>query len=144
MHAVTRTSSAARIVLAACLAPAAPAVLVLIWGLAAGDHYAWWAFGLFVIPGYAAMLLVGVPLFLVARRMGWTLNVWRCIGFGALSGAISVLLLSVMGSLFGANPLSAEMTWALTFTGTAAVAGAIAGLIFRVIAGSSIGTHPAS
>jgi hypothetical protein len=135
MRTVMRTSNTARIILAACLAPAAPAVLMLIRGLVVGDHYAWWTFGLFLIPGYVAMLLVGLPLLILAKRKKWTLTVWRCVGFGALSGVISVLPVSAIEMLSGANPLSAEMAWALNFAGTAALAGVIAGIVFRVIAG---------
>jgi hypothetical protein len=57
------TSNTARIFLATSLAPAAPALLLLIWWVAVGDYFAWWGFGLFVILGCMAMLLVGVPLF---------------------------------------------------------------------------------
>lgn len=141
---VTRISNVARIILAACLAPAAPAALLLLWWLAVGDYFAWWGFGLFVIPGYVAMLLVGAPLFLLIRRKGWPLNAWRCVCAGAFSGVLSVLPLSAMDLFFGANPLSAKMTWALTFIGAAALAGSIAGLTFRVIAGSSISAPKAA
>jgi hypothetical protein len=129
-------SNTARMVLAASLAPAAPALLLLIWWVAVGDYFAWWGFGLFVILGYVAMLLVGAPLFLAVRRKGWPLNLWRCIGAGALSGGLSMLPLSTMDFLLGANPLSVKLTWALTFAGAAVLAGAIAGLFFRIIAGS--------
>jgi hypothetical protein len=130
------TSNTARIFLAASLAPAAPALLLLIWWIAVGDYFAWWGFGLFVILGYMAMLLVGVPLLLAVRRKGWSLNLWRCIGAGVLSGVLLILPLSTMDLLLGANPLSAKLTWALTFAGAAVLAGAIAGLVFRIIAGS--------
>lgn len=135
---MTKIHNAPRIVLAACLAPAVPALLLLTWWLAVGDHFAWWGFGLFVIPGYMAMLLVGAPLFFLIRRKGWPLNVWRCVSAGAISGMLSVLPLSAIDLLSGANPLSSKMAWALTFVGAAALAGSIAGLAFRAIAGSSI------
>lgn len=129
-------SSVIRIILALCVSPVAPAIVVLTWGLAISDHYAWWTSGLFVIPGYATMLFVGLPIFLFVRRKGWTLNVWQCVGVGALSGLTSMLALSAIDLMFGANPLSEKINWALTFAVTAAIAGSFAGLIFRLIAGN--------
>lgn len=138
LRPVTGRAGTARIVVAACLAPAAPALLFLVRGLAVDDDFAWWGFGLFVVPGYIAMLFVGIPVFLVARRKGWALNGWQCVGAGALSGVIAVLPVVALDLLFGANPLSARLAWSLAFLGIAVLAGAIAGLAFRMIAGPRI------
>ena len=131
-------SGAARIILAACLAPVVPAAFAVILGLAANEQLAWWTFGLFLVPGYIAMLFVGVPIFLLIRRKGWPLNTWRCVAAGAFSGVVSVSPILAIDLIFGANPLSAKLGWLFFFAAAAVLAGALAGLAFRVIAGPSM------
>lgn len=138
MFAVKKISDAVRFTLAAFLAPAVPAVFVLIWGFLTDPDWAWWGFWLFVVPSYMSMLFVGAPLLWLFRRKGWSLNAWRCIAAGTLSGVVFVLPIQAVDLVSGANAVSVKFGWLIFLTGVSALTGALAGLVFRVIAGSSI------
>lgn len=135
MNRIYRT---ARIALSAFVAPVIPAVLVLIWLLLFDPAWAWWGFGVFTIPGYMAMLFIGAPLLWLMQRKGWSLNAWRCIAAGAFCGAVLVFPMKALDLFFGAGSFSNNLGWFGFYIFVSAIGGALAGLAFRVIAGSSI------
>ena len=123
--------------LAAVIAPAAPTLVLVGFGLANGESYSPWfvlivAFAL--IAGYAGFFAVGIPVIHLLRRMGWfSLSILTF--FGALAG---IAVLGVFGKLLGivigsSGPFDPSYVLSYVFWGAAL--GFTVALLFSLIAG---------
>lgn len=123
--------------LAAVIAPAAPTLLLIGFGLVKGELFSRWfvlmvAFAL--VAGYAGYFAIGVPLIQFLRRMGW-LSLPTLVFSGAAAG-IAVLggVGKLLGILLGSSG-SFDLSYVLSYVSWGAGLGFAVALLFSLIAG---------
>ena len=123
--------------LAIGIAPAAPALVMIGFGLAKGDLHSRWAIltvTFALVAGYVGYFVVGIPLIYFLRRMGWlTLPILVFSGTAAgivILGGVGKLLGILLGS---SGPF--DLSYILSYVLWGGMLGFVVALLFSLIAG---------
>jgi hypothetical protein len=123
----------ARAIIGFIVAPVIPGVLVALPDLLRGDPMARWYIEFSATAGYPVMLILGVPMYFLSKRWGWTgLPVY--VAIGSILGAASYLSAFVPGLVMGAPGVGYAMTTTFIYLPISVICGVIAMISFWLIA----------